>query len=667
MLSLITSSALQILGSAKMCRSRILISSATFVICFLTGAPSSISLSFNFSTFPNDVFVSDILLQGDAFNRDGSIELTNILSGTAKYNTANFNKGRASYRKELFLLWDAQTKRQSDFTTRFVFEIRYQGQNLVDGLAFFLSAPMFHVPDDSYGGSLGLFTNNSRLPPSPTVAVEFDTWSNREFNDPDRPHIGIDINSVRSAKTANWSNFKGNTIWTSWITYNSATYNLSVFLSSGDNQLELSDAALILNYNIDLSTVLPEKVEIGFSAATGLGSEENTVHSWSFHSTLQPKKKFKIAAIAISIAGAVVLILVAALGSLWLLKRRRRTNGEDEDAMDNEFERGRGPKRFAYPELACATGDFSDEGKLGEGGFGSVYRGVLKEPELEVAVKRVSEGSKQGRKEYMSEVKIISRLRHRNLVQLVGWCHDRRELLLVYELVPNGSLDSYLHGGEETTLEWGVRLRVTLGLASALLYLHEEWEQCVVHRDVKPSNVMLDSAFNAKLGDFGLARLLAHDGGAQTTSVLAGTRGYMAPEYIFTGKASKESDVYSFGVVALEIASGRKPLMVGEKDMTELVRWVWELYGRKMILEAADPRLQGEFDRRQMECLMIVGLWCAHPDPMARPSMKQAISALNFEAPFNFEAPLPELPPVKPVPTYGPALPRLSQVPSYEF
>ncbi|KAG6516970.1 L-type lectin-domain containing receptor kinase IX.1-like [Zingiber officinale] len=640
---------------------RILISSATFVICFFVGVPSSSSLSFNFSTFPNDVFVSDILLQGDAFKRDGSIELTNILGGTNTYNTANFNKGRASYWKELFLLWDAQTKQLSDFTTRFVFEIRRQvPTSLVDGLAFFMSAPMFHVPDDSYGGKLGLFTNNSQLPPSPTVAIEFDTFSNPEFNDPDRPHIGIDINSVNSTVTASWSNFSENATWTSWVTYNSTTHNLSVFLASGDNQ-ELSDAVLILNYNIELSTVLPEKVEIGFSAATGDGNEENTIHSWSFHSTLQPRKKFKMAVIAISTAGAVVLILVAALGSLSFLKRRRRTNGKDEEAdwimdeaMDNEFERGRGPKRFPYQELARATGDFSDEGKLGEGGFGSVYRGVLKEPELEVAIKRVSKGSKQGRKEYMSEVKIISRLRHRNLVQLVGWCHDRQELLLVYELVPNGCLDSYLHGSSAMTLEWGVRLRVTLGLASALLYLHEDWGQCVVHRDVKPSNVMLDSAFNAKLGDFGLARLLDHDGGAQTTTVLAGTRGYMAPEYIFTGKASKESDVYSFGVVALEIASGRKPLLVAMNGMAELVQLVWELYGKKMILEVADARLQGEFDWRQMECLLVVGLWCAHPDPKARPSMKQVISALNFEAP------LPELPPAMPVPTYSPTLLRLS-------
>ncbi|MFS7923289.1 putative protein kinase RLK-Pelle-L-LEC family [Helianthus anomalus] len=159
----------------------------------------------------------------------------------------------------------------------------------------------------------------------------------------------------------------------------------------------------------------------------------------------------------------------------------------------------------------------------------------------------------------MTEVKINSRLRHRNLVQLVGWCHDKNQFLLVYEYMPNGSLDSHLFGKNITPLKWPVRYKIAIGLASALLYLHEEWEQCVVHRDIKPSNIMLDSGINVKLGDFGLARFVEHELGTRTT-VLAGTLGYMAPEYISTGKASKESDVYSFGVVPLEIACGRKAM-----------------------------------------------------------------------------------------------------------
>lgn len=315
-------------------------------------------------------------------------------------------------------------------------------------------------------------------------------------------------------------------------------------------------------------------------------------------------------------------------------------------SMDDKFVKGTGPRRFTYKELVFATNSFSDDGKLGQGGFGGVYKGVLNDDTKEtIAVKKIARGSSQGKKEYISEVTVISRLRHRNLVRLIGWCHEYGEFLLVYEYMPNGSLDSHLFG-KKTSLIWAVRYKIALGLASALLYLHEEWEQCVVHRDIKSSNVMLDSSFNAKLGDFGLARFVDHELGSQTT-VLAGTMGYLAPECVTTGKASKESDVYSFGVVALEIACGRKPVEPkAEEAKMRLVEWVWEHYGRGKILEVADERLSGDFDEKQIERLMIVGLWCAHPDHKVRPSIRQAIQVLCLEAP------LPNLPGKMPVPMY---------------
>jgi serine/threonine protein kinase len=205
--------------------------------------------------------------------------------------------------------------------------------------------------------------------------------------------------------------------------------------------------------------------------------------------------------------------------------------------MDEEFQRETGPNKFSFNELVNATNNFSDKEKLGQGGFNGVYRGFLRDSKSYFAVKRVSKRSTQGIKEYASEVKIISRLRHKNLVQLIGW-------LLVYEFMPNGSLDTHLFT-EESLLIWAIRYKVAQGLASPLLYLHKEWEQCVVHRDIKSSNIMLDSNFNTKLGDFRLARLVDHVKGSQTT-VLAGTMGYMDPECVTTGNASKESDVYSF-------------------------------------------------------------------------------------------------------------------------
>ncbi|TYI99945.1 hypothetical protein E1A91_A13G053400v1 [Gossypium mustelinum] len=364
-----------------------------------------------------------------------------------------------------------------------------------------------------------------------------------------------------------------------------------------------------------------------------------------------------ILGLGLLVVGLVVGVsgLIFGLGvSLWFFLRRLRR--EDDTNVDNhnnvsdmffhdsDFQHGVAPRKFSLEELAKVTNMFKGE-KLGEGGFGAVYRGYLRDLDTHVAVKRISKASKQGIKEYASEVKIISRLRHKNLVKLIGWCHEKRELLLVYEFMANGSLDSHLFKGK-SLLNWEVRCKIVQDLASALLYLHEEGDHCVLHRDIKASNIMLDSNFNAKLGDFGLARLVDHAKGSQTTR-LAGTIGYMAPECISSGKVSKESDVYSFGIVALEIACGRRSIEPEyEESKASLVAWVWDSYGNQRLLDVADQKLCMEFDDKQIECLLIVGLWCVHPDPSSRPSIRQAIQVLNFEAP------LPELPSSRPIPTY---------------
>ena len=402
-------------------------------------------------------------------------------------------------------------------------------------------------------------------------------------------------------------------------------------------------------------------------------------------SPARPPSSSKTGVVAVGMSVSLVSVLVTlGLSAFLLLRRRREKDRFREEARDQEreqcdffddgepemedyeFEKGTGPKRFRYGELAIATDNFADDRKLGEGGFGSVYRGFLKEMNLHVAIKRVSKSSKQGRKEYATEVRIISRLRHRNLVQLVGWCRGGGgDLLLVYELMPNGSLDKHLYSsvsvdaadGDDTLLPWPRRHDVVLGLGSALLYLHEEWEQCVVHRDVKPSNVMLDASFHARLGDFGLARLVDHGRGCSHTTMVAGTMGYMDPECVITGRADAESDVYSFGVVLLEIACGRRPMVVaaaarrGEETegvVVHIVQWVWGYYGRGAVVDAADARLKGEFDAREMETVMVVGLWCAHPDRSLRPSIRQAVNVLRLEAP------LPSLPARMPVASYMP-------------
>ncbi|KAJ1689777.1 hypothetical protein LUZ63_013932 [Rhynchospora breviuscula] len=365
-------------------------------------------------------------------------------------------------------------------------------------------------------------------------------------------------------------------------------------------------------------------------------------------STNRKTKLSGVVKVAIVASAAILLLLGTFLyfmGKKRSIKKNREIEMISDAAMDDEFEKGRGPKRFQYNELAAATNDFAENKKLGEGGFGSVYRGILVGEGTLVAIKRVSKASKQGKKEYISEVKIISQLRHRNLVQLIGWCHDLDELLLVYELMHNGSLDSHLYH-KESVLAWPLRHQIALGLGSALLYLHSGCQKCVVHRDIKPSNVMLDSSFNAKLGDFGLARLINHNSAAQT--IPAGTMGYIAPECVITGQASTESDVYSFGVVLLEIACGRRPVVIQEdENNVVLVKWAWDLYGNNSILHAIDSRLIGKFEVDEAERLLVVGLWCAHPDFTLRPSIRQAVSVLQFEAP------LPDLPLKMPVLMYA--------------
>jgi len=559
-------------------------------------------------------------------------------------------------------LWDKASGNLTDFTTNFSFVIDSQkSPGYGDGLTFFLAPNGSTIPNDTTGGALGLarYEDLFNSTNNPFVAVEFDIYPNNRETEWDPPnsteHVGIDINSIKSVAAVSWSgayiSITEGRKNEARINYNSTSHNLSVLFTGLVNNAIVWQS---LSYNIDFRSHLPEWVIFGFSAGTAGFTAMHNIRTWNFSSTLEdivtkPRKNNRLGlAIGLGVGGS-FLVGGFALILFCLWKRKNSYTAEDlafDRCMDEEFERGTGSKRFSFKKLARATNNFNDEEKLGQGGFGEVYKGFLQDSNSFVAVKRVSKQSKQGIKEYASEVKIISRLRHRNLVQLIGWCHERGELLLVYEFMPNGSLDSHLFT-EESLLTWETRYKVAQGLALALVYLHEEWEQCVVHRDIKSSNIMLDSNFNAKLGDFGLVRLVDHVKGSLTSTVLAGTRGYMAPECVTTGNASKESVVYSFEIVTLEIACGRKPIKTNSpQDQVVLVEWVWKLYGIGKVLDAADPRLNGDFDEQQMERLMIVGLWYAHPDRNLRPSIRETIHVLNFETP------LPILPSTMPGPTH---------------
>jgi serine/threonine protein kinase len=221
----------------------------------------------------------------------------------------------------------------------------------------------------------------------------------------------------------------------------------------------------------------------------------------------------------------------------------------------------------------AATNGFSDANLLGQGGFGFVHKGVLPNG-TEVAVKQLRDGSGQGEREFQAEVEIISRVHHKHLVSLVGYCISGVNRLLVYEFVPNNTLEFHLHGRGRPTLDWPTRLKVALGSAKGLAYLHEDCHPKIIHRDIKASNILLDLRFEAKVADFGLAKFTS-DTNTHVSTRIMGTFGYLAPEYAASGKLTEKSDVFSFGVMLLELITGRRPVSSRQAPMDDnLVDWV---------------------------------------------------------------------------------------------
>ncbi|KAK9073970.1 hypothetical protein SSX86_006564 [Deinandra increscens subsp. villosa] len=481
---------------------------------------------------------------------------------------------------------------------------------------------------------------------SPFVAVEFDTFSN-DWDPrigrgiPIGDHVAIDLSSVSSVKSQKWfTNVTGKGVCEAWIRYDSVSKDLSVSFTGFQNNTVVRQDGLV--YTVDLKKELPERVVFGFSGATGAMFRGNTLRSWSFESSDLVADKNNTVKAGNSKVGLIVglTVIITSLGLLVLvIGRRKKKNTKDvseqngfDVEMNKKFEIGSRPKQFSYIELAQSTDDFAEENKLGEGGLGRVYRGFLKDSNAYIAVERVSKSSEQEIKKYAAKVRIISQLRHKNLVQLTGWCHEKGELLFVYDYMENGSLDWHLFKAK-SLLTWSARYKIANGLASALWYIHEGWEQCVLHRDVRSSKVLLDSNFNAKLGDFRLAKLVDHDKDSQTMTLAR--------------KAAKESDVFSFGVIALELACGKKPIEHKEQEkQIQLIEWVWELYGSNTLIEAVDPSLGSDFEVEEIKGLMVIGLWCMHPYSELRPSMRQVIQVLNHQAS------LPVLPSMMPTGSY---------------
>ncbi|GAY55300.1 hypothetical protein CUMW_163410 [Citrus unshiu] len=286
---------------------------------------------------------------------------------------------------------------------------------------------------------------------------------------------------------------------------------------------------------------------------------------------------------------------------------------------------------FSLASVSAATSNFSTENKLGEGGFGPVYRGRLLNGQ-EVAVKRLSRQSRQGLEEFKNEIKLIAKLQHRNLVRLLGYCIELEEKILIYEYMPNKSLDFFLFDStEDSLLRWGTRVRIIEGIAQGLLYLHQYSRLRVIHRDLKASNILLDKDMNPKISDFGMARMFGGDELQSKTKRIVGTYGYMSPEYAQQGLFSIKSDVFSFGVLLLETLSSKRNIDFSNSDSLTLIGHAWDLWKDDRAWELIDPTLQNEASYLTLNRYINVALLCVQEDAVDRPTMFGVVSMLINE------------------------------------
>ncbi|OVA00714.1 Protein kinase domain [Macleaya cordata] len=554
-----------------------------------------------------------------------------------------------------------------------------------EGFAFII-APDLNTPSSSDGQYLGL-TNATTdgNPDNHLIAVELDTV--KQSFDPDDNHLGLDINSIRSTKTVSLSNY-GIQIaplvaknYSIWIQYDGRKRVLRVYMAQQGEPFPAGKP--LLRENLNIRDYVQQKSYFGFAGSTGNWTQLNCVLAWNLtvekldEDLVKKKKKKKKMGILYycAIGGVATLLLVLGVVVvgllcyyLWYKKKIRMRNGyyDDDPRILGALKSLPGtPREFRFKDLKKATNNFDEKLKLGQGGFGVVYKGVLPNENTQVAVKKFSRDNlKEGKDDFLAELTIINRLRHKHLVRLVGWCHKKGMLLLVYDYMPNGSLDKHLFfprgggggggggGGDHPVaadheedkeknnmkiLRWDHRYKILSGVASALHYLHDEYDQKVIHRDLKASNVLLDSDYNARLGDFGLARALDNEKTSYAElEGIPGTLGYIAPECFHTGKATPESDVYSFGAIVLEVICGQRPWIncsnstsSGAAGFQFLVDWVWTLHREGQILEAVDDNLGDDYAVEEAERLLLLGLACSHPIARERPKTQEIVQIMS--------------------------------------
>ncbi|KAJ4705557.1 Lectin receptor kinase [Melia azedarach] len=506
---------------------------------------------FNFPNFPDQN-------RNELLHNKSTVAL-NAIQVTYDYRGDIANQSGRVFYKDQFRLWRDNKKVKAAFNSTFVLNILNQTIPGGEGLAFILTG-VTDLPESSDGEWLGIVNASSNGTSQPQiVAVEFDT--RKSFpEDIDDNHVGLDINSVYSIRQvplesiilSNGTDYRVN------VQYDGK--NMTVFVEDMENPL--------FSEPIDLSTYLPEKVFVGFSASTGNLTQKNCVKSWEFlgEDIGEDSKLFQVLIIVLVL---VLVMLIIGISFYYLYWRRKYKTWEVENLSIEEQIHGSNlaPRKFRLRELKKVTGNFNPKNKLGKGGFGTVYKGTWRNKEI--AVKRVSETSRQGKQEFIAEVTTIGSLRHRNLVKLIGWCYEspgsglicitgvRKEFFIATSKQATSCLISSSKRG------WGI----------------SDWPRTIQER------------------------------------------------------ATVETDVYAFGVLILEVACGRKPGNQTDQNNynNSIVHWLWELHRKGKILDGADSRLDGEFSEKEMECVLILGLACCHPNPHLRPSMKTVLQVLSGE------------------------------------
>ncbi|CAL5410938.1 unnamed protein product [Camellia sinensis] len=332
-------------------------------------------------------------------------------------------------------------------------------------------------------------------------------------------------------------------------------------------------------------------------------------------------------AIIVPVGVSVLLFIV----SFCFITRKSKKKHDiiEEDTIGNDITTAES-LQYSLGAVQAATNNFSTENKIGEGGFGLVYKGTLSNGQ-QVAVKRLSRTSGQGAKEFKNEIVLVAKLQHRNLVRLLGYCLEGEEKILIYEFMPNKSLDYLLFDPQqEEKLDWVKRYKIIGGIARGMLYLHEDSRLRIIHRDLKASNVLLDGDMNAKISDFGMAKIFGVEQTQGNTSRVVGTYGYMSPEYRMHGQFSVKSDVFSFGVLVLEIISGKKNNTFYKSGNAEdLLSYAWKLWMEERPLDLMDSTLEGSYSRSELIRCIHIGLLCVQEDPKSRPSVATVILMLN--------------------------------------